>query len=55
MPSIYLKKKALFEKKVMKAKMDSGPQSANSALSEEMQNLFQIMQAVSSSDTVSTL
>ncbi len=50
--AIYLfEEESLIRKKVMKAKTDSGPQSANSTLSEEMQNLFQIMQAVSSSDT----
>ncbi len=40
------------QKKVMKAKTDSGPTVPDSPMSEELKNIFTIMDVVSSSDTI---
>lgn len=42
----------LVRKKVMKAKTDSGPTEPNQAVSEEIQNLFDLMKVVSTPDTL---
>lgn len=43
----------VIRKKVMKAVTDSGPTAPNSPVSESIQNIFTIMEAVSSDDTLS--
>ena len=42
----------LIRKKVMKAKMDTGPAKINSPKSREVENIFLLMQLVSAADTV---
>ena len=50
---IYLCESAkTLEKKIMRAKTDSGPTEPNSQMSPEIENLFSLMELVSSSDTM---
>lgn len=44
----------LIRKKIMKAKTDSGPETPNSEMPDYIQNIFQLMQLVSTADTHAT-
>lgn len=44
----------VIRKKIMKSKTDSGPTEANSEMPDYIQNIFQLMQLVSASDTHNT-
>ena len=44
----------LIRKKIMKAKTDSGPETPNSTMPDYIQNIFQLMEVVSATDTHAT-